>query len=621
MKKIKIKSALGRKTILAGIIPLIMATQAQGFEFYTGGIEGSFDSEISMGSSWRMSAQDEQLLAVGNEEDGDANFSEGTAFSQVLKGSHDLELSYKNFGGFIRGKYWYDSALENNNVDYGHTPTATIGNDTSPLSVNHAGESRLDDSDFNDLSKFSGAEILDAFVYGEFNVMGMPLDVRLGKQVVSWGESSFILGGINAINPVDINGFTRPGAEIKEVLLPVNMAYTNIGLTDNLSLEAFYQLEYQESVLPGCGTYFSPVDYIADGCDIITLEQPGVSASMQRTYEDKPDADGQFGLSFRYVAEELHDTEFGIYFMNIHSRSPVGNGRKSALNPMTEAQTGAGLYFNAIGVAPQDATADQLTDAEAAAKKYAQGQILTTTSYFVAYPEDLQIMGLSFATTLGTLAVSGELSYHKDMPIQINPAQVVGATLQGSTASLAPLGMSSTILDAEVALVAPGGEVLGYRELDVSQMQFTVVKLIDRALGSDRITLVGEAAYTYVHDLAEGDNQIKFQRAGFFDQAGNDGGFVTQGSWGYRTLIQAEYSDVFSGVNLTPSLAWNHDVEGFAPLGSSGFGEGQQSLDLSVGANYLATYKASISYTQFMGGDYNTMKDRDFASISVGMQF
>ena len=596
MKKTTSTSTLGRKKILALAIPLVMAAQAQSFEFYTGGIEGSFDSEISMGSSWRVEAQDDQFLANGNEEDGNANFSEGSAFSQVFKGSHDLQLSYKNFGGFVRGKYWYDSALADNNVDRGHTPTATIGTGvTDPLSVNHAGGGRLDDSEFNDLSKFSGAEILDAFVYGEFDVLGMPLDVRLGKQVVSWGESTFILGGINAINPVDVNGFTRPGAEIKEILLPVNMAYANIGLTESISLEAFYQLEYQESVLPGCGTYFSPNDYISDGCNVVTLEVPGVSASLQRSEDEKPADDGQFGLSMRYVAEELADTEFGLYYMNIHSRTPTGNGRKF------DAQEVGALM--AAGV-PQTAA------------------VISSTSYFVAYPEDLQIMGLSFATTLGSVAFSGELSYHKDTPIQINAGQLITATLFGSTQGLAAIGKDSTILDAEVSAIAPGGEIVGYREFDVSQAQFTAIKFIDRFLGADRFTLIAEAGYTFIHDFTEGNNQIRFQRDGFFDQPENSNqGFVTESAWGYRTLIIGEYSDVFSGVNLKPSLAWNHDVEGNSPTNTSGFGEGKQSVDISLDADYLSTYKASISYTQFMGGDFNAKSDKDFASISVGMQF
>ena len=625
MKKITSTSTLGRKKILALAIPLVMAAQAQSFEFYTGGIEGSFDSEISMGSSWRVEGQDDSLLTQGNFEDGNANFSEGSAFSQVFKGSHDLQFSYQNFGGFIRGKYWYDSALADNNVDYGHSPTATIGtagNPSDQLSVNQAGESRLDDSNFNDLSKFSGAEILDAFVYGEFTVLDMPLDVRLGKQVVSWGESTFIMGGINAINPVDVNGFTRPGAEIKEVLLPVNMAYTNIGLSENLSFEAFYQLEYQETVLPGCGTYFSPNDYISDGCNVLDLTAQ--NASLQRSEDDKPSSDGQFGLSFRYVSEALADTEFGLYFMNIHSRTPTGNGLKTSMDDdeqLLAAQTGGGLYLNAIGVAPQDATAEQLAEAQSQGINYATGEVVKSSSYFVAYPEDIQIAGLSFATSLGSVAFSGELSYQQDFPIQVNATQLVVGTLNGDTSSLVDLGMSSSVIDAELDMVGTGGVVQGHREFDVYQAQFTAIKFIDRFLGADRFTLIAEAGYTFIDDFKEGADEIKFGRSGIFDLPGNDAGFVTESAWGYRTLIEGEYSDVFAGINLKPSIAFNHDVEGFSPANGSGFGEGEQSVDISIDAEYLSTYKASISYTQFMGGDYNEISDRDFASISVGMQF
>ncbi len=65
----------------------------------------------------------------------------------------------------------------------------------------------------------------------------MPGTVRLGKQVVSWGESTFIGNSINTINPIDVSAFRRPGSEIKEGLIPVNMLYLSQSLTDSLSVE------------------------------------------------------------------------------------------------------------------------------------------------------------------------------------------------------------------------------------------------------------------------------------------------------------------------------------------------------------------------------------------------
>lgn len=33
--------------------------------------------------------------------------------------------------------------------------------------------------------------------------------------------------------------------------------------------------------------------------------------------------DGQFGVAFRYIAEELNSTEFGFYFVNYHAKEPT----------------------------------------------------------------------------------------------------------------------------------------------------------------------------------------------------------------------------------------------------------------------------------------------------------
>ena len=137
------------------------------------------------------------------------------------------------------------------------------------------------------------------------------------KQVVSWGESTFILGGVNQINPIDVSSFRRPGAEIKEGLIPVNMAFANIGLTDNLSAEAFYQLDSQETVISSCGTYFSNVDFVAEGCNPVET----AVGNVERSADIRPNSDGQFGIAFRYFSEAL-DTEFGFYAMNVHSRLP-----------------------------------------------------------------------------------------------------------------------------------------------------------------------------------------------------------------------------------------------------------------------------------------------------------
>lgn len=583
---VSVKNKIIKPFEIAAIVSGLTLTSAvsHGVEFFMD-VEGSFSSQLSIGSSWRMSEPDEALLLPGNNNDGNANFEKGDAFSQIIKGSHDLHLRSGDHGVFIRGKYWHDFALEDTKVAHGHAANGFAENE------------KLNDKDFNELSKFSGAALLDAYVYGMYEIGYTPIDVRLGRQVVSWGESTFILGGVNSINPVDVNAFRRPGAEIKEGLLPVNMAYVNVGLTEFLSMEAFYQLEFQETVIPGCGTYFAFNDYAPEGCDKVVLSGAGLESFDDATrvgagYSLNRDEDGnrlakdegQFGIAFRYMSEALGDTEFGFYAMNIHSRLPVVSGIKAT---------------------------DWQSVTDAGSLQGAMDNNKTNTRYYVSYPEDIQLAGLSFSTNVGSVAVSGELSHKKDVPLQINATQLLTAGLTGLS--------TSAELAADVAATANGADFEGYRLFDVSQAQFTMLQFFDRFLGASRYTLIAEAGYTFVHDFDEGDDAIKFSRAGIFD--GSDEGYVTESSWGYRTRLVGEYNNAFAGITLKPTLAFSHDVEGFAPQPGGAFREGEQSVGFTLQADYQSMYSASISYTQYMGGDYNLSADRDFASLSFSVQF
>jgi len=648
----KIMTPLGHKKRLALCIPLFMAAQAQGIEFNLGDIEGSLNSQLSIGSSWRVEQQDPGLLggingASTNNDDSNNNYQDGDAFSQLFKGNHDLQFSYQNFGGLVRGKYWYDSALANNGVDYGHGPTTTIGG-ASGSAMAYNQNTTLDDSDFHDLAKASGVALLDAFIYGEFEVMDMPLDVRLGRQVVNWGESTFIDGGINAINPLDVSALRRPGAEIKEALLPVNMAYASVGLSDDLSAEMFYQLEFEGHAVPGCGTYFSLVDSLSEGCNNITVAngQMNVSRSQQDGHRLAKD-DGQFGLAFRYVAQDLGNTEFGLYAMNIHNRVPSTSFIKNDVNELQiangivtaavtqVAQAGQAAIANdiATGVYAQGSAQHQAAGAalqgqmaatQAAvtpqAVMAATAQVTADSHYYTVHEEDLQVLGLSFASNVGSMALAGEVSHKSDVPVQINGPYMVSALLGAHV--LDNIQGNENPLDLQVAQAQEGAEIEGFRRFDITQLQVSATQFIDRILGASRMTLVGEAAITQVHDFDTSADAIKFGRGGLFGHPDDteDDGFVTEYSWGYRALVNMEYNNVLAGLDLKPTLTWREDVKGYSPT-SGAFKEGQQALGLALNADYQSLYNGSISYTRYSGGQYSQVSDRDFASISVGVQF
>ena len=104
-----------------------------------------------------------------------------------------------NVGVFLRGTYWYDTAQRDHNqraVD-------------------------IDDRNRQVSAKTAGAELLDAFAYALYDIDGEPGSLRLGKQVVNWGESLFIQGGLNVVNPFNQAALRRPGSEVKDALTPV----------------------------------------------------------------------------------------------------------------------------------------------------------------------------------------------------------------------------------------------------------------------------------------------------------------------------------------------------------------------------------------------------------------
>ena len=633
---------------LAVSLASTLAGPAFGVSFNVGEIEGSFDSSLSVGASWSTEKANKNLIGSNNgghglsqtSDDGHLNFKRGETFSKIFKGIHDLELKYGDTGVFVRGKYWYDFELKDESRPF----------------------KDISDSNRKEGAKSSGAQILDAFIYHNYNIADLPGSVRFGKQVVSWGESTFIGGGINSINPIDVSAFRRPGAEIKEGLIPVNMFYLSQSITDNLSAEGFYQLEWDQTVTDNCGTFFSQPDVISDGCNnnlavlatrnnlnnglaargipanfrssiINTLQARGVnfgSPDEGTIVKRGPDRDardsGQFGLALRYMFEPL-DTEFGAYFMNYHSRAPIFSGRgapASAYNPNALAGSliGAGVP-GAIATNP------------ALLASLMPLVVAGNSSYYVEYPEDIRLYGLSFSTTLPTgTAWSGEISYRPNAPVQLNTTDILYS-------GLTPLDPNASVLKGKADTDQPG-----YRRKEITQLQTTFTHFFDQVMGAERLTLVGEIGFTHVGGL-ESTSKARYGRDPVYGPgplpngrcqtlnastlAGaamnnvsryceNDG-FTTANSWGYRGRAIWDYNSVFAGVNLKPSVAWSHDVSGYSPGPGGNFEEGRKAVSLGLDAEYQNTYTAGLSYTNFFDGKYTTVDDRDFVALSFGMNF
>lgn len=243
---------------LAGMLPLLMAAQAQALEFSFAGdeVSGSLNSTASYGQLWRVKKQASENNDDINGNDGNRNFDTGLV-SQVFKLTSELTMQYQNYGGFMRGTALYDTELMNHNSDY------YSNNDPSQPSQSYPHDSHFG----SEAQSISGqdAKLLDAYLWADWDVANMPLNVKAGKQVFNWGEALFVRDGINTSNPVDASAFRLPGAEIKEVLIPTQALGFNLGVTDDLSVEGYYQWEWTETVQDPVGTYYSTDDLFAPG--------------------------------------------------------------------------------------------------------------------------------------------------------------------------------------------------------------------------------------------------------------------------------------------------------------------------------------------------------------------
>jgi hypothetical protein len=628
---------------VAALLFVSGALSAYGFVFALGEVEGSFDTTLSIGTLYRLENPDTALYGTANtfqgvpgrgfsvnSDDGDLNYPAGTA-SVLVKGTHDLELKWQNYRAFVRGYYFYD--FKNQRGTKTHTPL-------SDLAKERVG---------------SDAVLLDNYVAGKFDLGGMPTTVRLGRQVLNWGESTFIPNGINVINPIDVSRLRTPGSELREALLPVYAWDSKISLTDKLSLEAVWLLEFRRTEIDPDGTYFSTNDFVSRGGSRVFLGFGSLSdqqtlGALPRGNDREHGNYGQWGVALRYLATNLNNTEFGFYYLNYNSRLPV----ISASTPTTPVapfvpgalaqllvQYGAATSTTAPAVAQQlltvYATYPSLLSALqqtliAGAQKIGFLNAAATGTYFVDYPKGIDLLGVSFNSTLGAtgIAVQGEVSYKSKVPLQVDDVELLFAALS----ALNPVYGANNQMGNYYGQM--GIEVPGFRKLDVWQAQATATKVFGRAFGADQVTMVFEVGATLVPQLPD-KNVLRFDGAGTstagsaseMTNTGN-GAFPTTAesafpdpmSWGYQVAFRLDYNNLFAGINLSPTIALAHDVHGNTPLPLGNFLDSRRTLTLGADFTFQNQWALEIRYVNFAGAEpYNQLADRDYMSATLKYSF
>jgi len=351
--------------VAGAIAGLSATTPAFAFQIDSGNpdVRMSWDNTVKYSAAWRVKDADSDIAdnSIGpqaNTNDGDLNFDQGL-ISNRLDLLSEFDLRYKrNYGLRLSGAAWYDDVYNQSNDNPGALGGALVNSRTADY-----------DEFTDDTEKLHGrkAELLDAFVYGSFTPGDMNLNAKAGRFTQLYGESLFF--GSNGIAAAQtsldlIKALSVPNSQFKEILRPVGQVSGQLQINSDVSIGAYYQLEWRKSRLPAAGSYFSFADFVDEGGEAIFAPVEGGVAYRDDDIEARDSGQGGVQLKFR-----AGDTEYGIYAAQYHDKMP-----QFYLYPDTQR-------------------------------------------YEMVYAEDIRTVGFSFSTLVGETNVAGELSFRDDMPL------------------------------------------------------------------------------------------------------------------------------------------------------------------------------------------------------------
>jgi hypothetical protein len=604
------------------VLGAVYAWPAAAWEIYRGDrLSATLDSTFSLGASWRVQERDNDFFFLGNDpddptagngaaffsnaDDGNLNYDKGDLYSTSVKGTFELELGYqlggqvlKDVGGFFRASAFYDFIGNNASL----TERTDLASDARHRS------SVIDGG-------VVGAQwiFLDMYVDGHFEVLERGVDLRIGNQVLNWGEALFAPGGVNTISAFDVTKLRIPGSELREALVPAPIVRLGGEIGWGLSLETYYQFHWNRTNVDPTGSYWATSDMVGRAAEgQFFANDPGgtglppevlfgLGAGIPKASDDKPSNQGQWGVALRYFSDRIL-SEFGLYYIRYHSKTPTVG---------TDAQIGnpACLGFGAF------------------------------CDYFRQYAGKIDVIGGSFTTELLSATLAGEISYRWNDPTPIVSSGIaLGTAIENSLGgNVDPVQVGGAVREKRLQAVLNLIQSFG------PSTRWGVGRIVE-FLHADSFSLTSEMAVTHYPDLesqcvspflpvlevglppALKTDCVPYAGVGPPDPEPLPGPFprksdVDATSAGYQLFLRGEYTNPFGiPITLNPTLGWRHDFVGTAP--NQTFIENRKGVTVGLAVDYLQTWGANLTYANFFGGkDMHLVKDRDFVSASVSYRY
>jgi len=436
--------------------------------------------------------------------------------------------------------------------------------------------------------------LTDLMFYGYFGDNDQ-VNIRVGKQVISWGENTFIQGSINDINTVDLNKLRQPGRALKDAFIGTNSAYISWNIGDEWTIESFYLFEFDQIQLDPAGSFFTTLDAVGAGGgfdsagDGVTGEFLGgpfgtplgscqapdglddcglVGGNLVRT-ADKWAKGGQYGLAIRkFIPDLFNGSEIAFYYQSLHDHVPV-----------------ISTNFN-------------------------------TGNFFLEYVENIERYGVSFNTNIDGWVIAGEYHVRKDAPIQMTAPVLNG--LAGAGGALFGIACDGCV---------EGDYLRGYEKIDRHQLQATFQRIWGVGfMGADANSTLMEVAYGWADGLPKQNEAIGGGFRSVFTPQ------VTEHFWGFQVKQSLTYeAALFNVASVSPFIAFKYDVDGVSTEIVPLFVDDRKALTLGVNFGYGGgTVVGGVSWTMFDGAEamvnqagsrLNGRSDRDFVQANISYSF
>jgi hypothetical protein len=548
------------------------------FTFDSGNIKGSFDSTLSIGTGIRSSAPGCDTVIGTNTpsgvpglgqptgagaptgcldafsgyvDQGNLNYKKGDAFTTYVKGTHELLLEFPDAYKFMGRVNWLRD----------FTATHASGYISG---ANSTGGEAYPEAARNDLA--FKARLLDFWVSKEFDVDGQRARLRVGNQVVSWGESAFIGGGINQTNAIDIMRLSQPGTQLKEALLPAPIVSLASGLGNGFNVEAYTQMRWNENYMPPAGSYWS-------------LAQVG------KGYADapKPKNGGQYGVALRYQPREAQ-ANFGLYAMRYHDKS----ASLYALDPNPTAPVFASKYL-------EDRTLYGIS-ANFPVGNWAIGSELSYR------PKDAVTLNTNGANNIDSgLCLVGGKCYVEEKKYQFHLTGTLMLTPGDQGPLLNLFGADSGMFIGEAAAVHYPNLQKTYQGVPVSAGQWGWGAL---TANDPFVAAIATQNFPPPDLPSVGDRT----------------------SWGYAFDFSVTYDGtLIPGWQVSPEVFYSRGVKGRTPNQAGTFMEGASAANyvLTFTQN-PPNWSVAINYSKFYGGTNiydQPYRNRDFYGVTVNRNF